>query len=162
LLDANPLEDINNTRKISAVVVGGKCYAKTSLDEMLVRIETFADQKSIAETLLQTINEKDLQSAITQYHELKTTRFDFYDFRESELNTLGYQLLRMNKILEAIEIFKLNVEAYPQSSNVYDSLGEAYMVKCDRDQAIMNYEKSLELDPNNSDSVEMLKKLGKV
>ena len=67
----------------------------------------------------------------------------------------------MNKILEAIEIFKLNVEAYPQSSNVYDSLGEAYMVKGDRQQAIMNYEKSLELDPNNSNAAEMLKKLGK-
>jgi len=161
LLDANPLEDINNTRKISAVVVGGKYYPGTSLDEMLKRIETLAGQKSIAETLLQTINKKDLQSAIKQYHELKTTQFDYYDFRESELNTLGYQFLRMNKIMEAIEIFKLNVEAYPQSSNVYDSLGEAYMVKGDREQAIMNYEKSLKLDPNNSNAAEMLKKLGK-
>jgi len=160
LLDANPLEDINNTRKISAVVVGGKYYPGTSLDEMLKRIETLAGQKSIAETLLQTINKKDLQSAIKQYHELKTTQFDYYDFRESELNTLGYQFLRMNKIMEAIEIFKLNVEAYPQSSNVYDSLGEAYMVKGDRQQAIMNYKESLELDPNNSNAVEMLKKLG--
>jgi tetratricopeptide (TPR) repeat protein len=161
LLDANPLEDINNTRKISAVVVGGKYYPGTSLDEMLIRIETLAFQKSIAETLLQTINEKDLQSAITQYHELKTTQFDSYDFRESELNTLGYQLLDMNKIPEAIEIFKLNVEAYPRSSNVYDSQGEAYMINGDREQAIMNYEKSLELDPNNSNAAEMLKKLGK-
>ena len=161
VLDANPIEDIYNTRKISAVVVGGKYYPRTSLDEMLVRIETLAAQKSIAETLLQTINEKDLQSAIAQYHELKTTQFDLYDFRESELNTLGYQLLGMNKIMEAIEILKLNVEAYPQSSNVYDSLGEAYMIKGDREQAIMNYHKSLELDPNNSNAAEMLKKLGK-
>jgi len=97
LLDANPLEDINNTRKISAVVVGGKYYPRSSLDEMLVRIEILASRKSIAETLLQTIDEKDLQSAITRYHELKTTQFDSYDFRESELNTLGYQLLKMNK-----------------------------------------------------------------
>jgi adenine deaminase len=161
LLDANPLEDINNTRKISAVVVGGKYYPRESLDEMLVRIETLAAQKSIAETLLQTINEKDLQTAIKQYHELKTTQFDLYDFRESELNTLGYQLMRMNKIIEAIEIFKLNVEAYPQSSNVYDSLGEAYMIKGDRGQGILNYEKSLELDPNNTNAAEMLKKIGK-
>ncbi len=64
LLDANPLEDINNTRKITAVVVGGKYYPRTSLDEMLVRIEALAAQKSIAETLLQTINEKDLPAAI--------------------------------------------------------------------------------------------------
>ncbi|NLP10779.1 amidohydrolase family protein [bacterium] len=159
LLDANPLEDINNTRKITAVVVGGKYYPRTSLDEMLVRIETLAAQKSIAENLLQTINEKDLPAAIAQYHELKNTQFDNYDFRESELNTLGYQLLRMNKIIEAIEIFKLNVEAYPQSSNVYDSLGEAYMINGDKELAINNYEKSLELNPKNSNAVEMLKKL---
>ena len=57
--------------------------------------------------------------------------------------------------MEAIEIFKLNVEAYPQSSNVYDSLGEAYMVKGDGEQAIMNYEISLKLDPNNSNAAEM-------
>jgi tetratricopeptide (TPR) repeat protein len=90
---------------------------------------------------------------------LKNTQFDNYDFRESELNTLGYQLLRMNKIIEAIEIFKLNVEAYPQSSNVYDSLGEAYMIQGNKEQAIMNYEKSLEINPENTNAVEMLKKL---
>ncbi len=90
---------------------------------------------------------------------MKNTQFDNYDFRESELNTLGYQLLRMNKIIEAIEIFKLNVEAYPQSSNVYDSLGEAYMIQGNKEQAIMNYEKSLEINPENTNAVEMLKKL---
>jgi tetratricopeptide (TPR) repeat protein len=159
LLDANPLEDISNTRKISAVVVGGKYYPRASLDEMLERIETLAAQKSIAEALLQIINEKDLQSAIAQYHDLKTNQFSLYDFRESELNNLGYQLLRMNKIPEAIEIFKLNAEAYPQSSNVYDSLGEAYMLSGDKEQAVKNYEKSLELSPKNANAVEMLKKL---
>ena len=50
------------------------------------------------------------QSAIQQYHELKAAQPDAYDFREEELNSLGYQLLKMKKIKEAIEIFKLNVE----------------------------------------------------
>jgi cytochrome c-type biogenesis protein CcmH/NrfG len=53
----------------------------------------------------------------------------------------------------------LNVEAYPQSGNVYDSLGEAYMVNGEKELAIENYEKSLKLDPDNANAVEMLNKL---
>ncbi len=58
-----------------------------------------------------------------------------------------------------IEIFKLNGEAFPQSSNVYDSLGEAYMINGDKELAIKNYEKSVELNPQNTGGIEMLKKL---
>jgi tetratricopeptide (TPR) repeat protein len=69
-----------------------------------------------------------------------------------ELNRLGYQLLSMKKVTEAIEIFKLNVEMFPQSPNVYDSLGEAYMTHNDKELSIANYKKSLELDPNNANA----------
>jgi cytochrome c-type biogenesis protein CcmH/NrfG len=62
-------------------------------------------------------------------------------------------------VKEAIEIFKLNVEAYPQGFNTYDSLGEAYMVNGDKELAIQNYKKSLELNPQNSNATAMLKKL---
>jgi tetratricopeptide (TPR) repeat protein len=161
LLEANPLEDISNTKKIEAVVVGGKYYSRPYLDEMLAKVEALANQVSIAEAMLKTITEKDISSAIHQYHELKATQPDAYDFREQQLNSLGYQLLKMNKIKEAIGIFKLNVEVYPQSANVYDSLAEAYMTNGDKDLAIRNYERSLELDPKNTNAAEMLKKLRK-
>jgi tetratricopeptide (TPR) repeat protein len=64
----------------------------------------------------------------------------------------------MKKFSEAIEVFKLNVEVYPQSCNVYDSLAEAYMVNGDKELAVKNYEKSLELNPKNSSAAEKLKK----
>jgi hypothetical protein len=159
LLEANPLEDISNTRKIAGGVVGGKYFPKPSLDEMLAKIETLANQMPIAEVMLKTIAEKDISLAIKQYHELKATQPDAYDFREQQLNSLGYQLLEMKKIKEAIEVFKLNVEVYPQSYNVYDSLAEAYMINSEKELAIKNYEKSLELNPKNTNAVEMLKKL---
>jgi CubicO group peptidase (beta-lactamase class C family) len=79
--------------------------------------------------------------------------------KESQMNTIGYVLLRQKKISEAIEIFKLNVEDFPQSSNVYDSLGEAYMINGDKELAIKNYQKSIELNPKNQNGIEMLKKL---
>jgi len=53
----------------------------------------------------------------------------------------------------------LNVADYPQSFNVYDSLGEAYMVNKEKELAIQNYQKSLELNPNNTSGVEALKRL---
>lgn len=116
-------------------------------------------KKSIAEALVKTILEKDVESAIKQYHDFKEKYPDDYDFAETELNNLGYQLLGMKKIKEAIEIFKLNVDVFPESSNVYDSLGEAYMINGDKELAIKNYEKSLELNPDNKNAIEMLKKL---
>lgn len=116
-------------------------------------------KKSIAGTLLKTMSEKDIESAIEQYHELKEKHPDEYDFSESELNILGYQLLRTNKIKEAIEVFKLNIEAYPEAYNTYDSLGEAYMVAGEKELAIKNYAKSLELNPDNINAIRMLQEL---
>jgi CubicO group peptidase (beta-lactamase class C family) len=116
-------------------------------------------RQSIAEVLLKTVGEKDVDTAIKQYRELKATRPNEYDFSEEQLNTLGYQLLQMKKVDEAIQIFKLNVEIYPQAANTYDSLGEAYMVHGDTELSITNYKKSLELDPKNTNATRMLARL---
>jgi CubicO group peptidase (beta-lactamase class C family) len=80
-------------------------------------------------------------------------------FSERVLNRLGYNLLGRERVDAAIAFFELNVEAYPEASNPYDSLGEAYMVRGDRELAIANYERSLELDPDNANAVAMLAKL---
>jgi tetratricopeptide (TPR) repeat protein len=79
---------------------------------------------------------------------------------ENRLNNLGHGLLQQKKMPEAIALLEINVEFYPKSSNVYDSLGEAYMTNGDKELAIENYKKSLELNPQNSNAREMLKKLG--
>jgi imidazolonepropionase-like amidohydrolase len=161
LLDANPLADISNTKKINAVVVGGKLFPRDSLDQMLSHAEALASRKSIAEAVFKTINENGIDSAIKQYHELRNSQPDTYDFSEGELNSLGYQLLRAKKIKEAIEILKLNVEVFPSSYNTYDSLGEAYTADGQNDLAVRNYRKSLELNPKNTNASDMLKKLSR-
>jgi tetratricopeptide (TPR) repeat protein len=83
------------------------------------------------------------------------------EIHEHTLNTLGYRVLRKNRIQEALEIFKLNVEIHPEYANGYDSLGEAYMKSGENELAIENYQKSLELDPNNDNAKEMLEVLRK-
>jgi CubicO group peptidase (beta-lactamase class C family)/predicted transcriptional regulator YdeE len=78
---------------------------------------------------------------------------------EQTLNSLGYRLLYGGKESDAVEVFRKNAQEFPQSSNVYDSLGEAYMKVGQKDLAIQNYEKSLQMDRKNNNAVEQLKKL---
>ncbi|OLD28004.1 MAG: serine hydrolase [Acidobacteria bacterium 13_1_40CM_3_55_6] len=114
-------------------------------------------KRSIADALFKTILEKDVASAVKQYREMKAgSSASEYDFGEMELNRLGYRLLSTRKVAEAIEMFKLNVEIFPQASNVYDSLGEAYMLHGDKELAIANYKRSLELDPQNKNATAKL------
>jgi len=124
-----------------------------------VALAVWLPNKSIADTLSATITSSGIDQAAKQYRELKAAAPAAYNFAEYELNALGYQLIRTKKFEEAVRIFQLNVEAYPQSSNVYDSLGEAYMDSGNKAQAIANFQKSLELNPGNRNAVQMLEKL---
>jgi tetratricopeptide (TPR) repeat protein len=119
-------------------------------------------KRSIARTLLQTILEQDAASAVEQYHKLKKEYPDAYDFNERELNNLGYDLLEADRVAEALEVFKLNAEAYPESWNVFDSLGEAYLINGDREKAVECHKKSLELNPDQQKTglARMLEELG--
>lgn len=78
---------------------------------------------------------------------------------ESTINTAGYQLLSLDKLEEAIAVFELNVALFPDSWNVYDSLGEAYMKAGETGLAIENYSWSVQLNPNNKNGAAILKKL---
>ncbi|HKS24760.1 MAG TPA: hypothetical protein VJZ76_18335 [Thermoanaerobaculia bacterium] len=64
-------------------------------------------------------------------HELaeawRANRANRYATVESPLNSLGYRLLQGGRVADAVEVFRINVELYPESANVYDSLGEAYL-----------------------------------
>ena len=115
----------------------------------------------LAAVLMKTIAEKGIEAGVAQYRDLKARQPNVYDFSEPELNQLGYQLMQGKKLKEAIEIFKLNAEAYPQGFNTYDSLGEAYMTSGNNELAIQNYKKSIELEPKNAGAEAMLKRLEK-
>lgn len=119
----------------------------------------FDPRKSIAETLAATIATSGIDQATAQYHELKATEPTAYNFDEDQLNSLGYQLIQAKKFSDAVRILQLNADAYPKSSNAYDSLGEAYMNYGIKPLAIANYERAVQLDPNNANATRMLEKL---
>ena len=77
---------------------------------------------------------------------------------EGDINTIGYYYIN-NDTKKALSYFKLNVNNYPNSSNAFDSLGEAYMLLGDKKNAIKSYKKSFELDPGNENALKMIQQL---
>jgi hypothetical protein len=137
-LEGNPLEDFSNISKISFRFKQGRVI---QLSEM---------QRSISEALRPTIMLVGIDEAIAKYYQLKSAQPEAYNFAESELNQLGYQLLNHGKVQEAMAIFKLNAEVYPRSANVYDSLADAYKAAGETQLAMRCYEKVLELLSGNT------------
>ncbi|WP_310554408.1 serine hydrolase [Flavobacterium sp.] len=118
-----------------------------------------APKMSLANALLNEIKEKGLTSGLEKLKELKKS--DKYSIKESEINDAGYQFLQIDKVTEAIEFFKINIENFPKSGNAYDSLGEAYLKSGNKILAIENYKKSVELDPKNENGKKIIEEISK-
>lgn len=114
-------------------------------------------------SISQKLKENDhlpVEERVALYHQLKREDPDGYNFEnEDELTMYGYSLLWASLTEEAIAIFKLIVEQFPESSNPYDSLGEGYMVKGDTTRAIANYKRSLELNPDNFNAEDQIERM---
>jgi tetratricopeptide (TPR) repeat protein len=132
--------------------------------------ETFAAKQYKSERIIGMLYERAVQNGvegsegtIALYDKMKTGDYKIFklDVGEGQLNALGYRLLENNKLKEAIEIFKFVVLQYPESYNAYDSFGEAFMKAGEKDLAIRNYEKSLELNPKNENAKKKLEELRK-
>ena len=100
-----------------------------------------------------------VEEAVAAYRRIGKEQADNVAVSEQRLNALGYELLRAKKARESLAVFALNAELYPQSFNVYDSLGDAYAEGGAKELAIKNYRRSLELNPQNRNAARMLKKL---
>jgi len=123
--------------------------------------ESFNSPRREVRRILERVLENEgLQPTISEYHSLKR-RYPAEAFQEGLLNALGYSLMARERFADAIALFALNVEEYPESFNPYDSLGEAYMRSGDVEHAIENYERSVELNPDNSNGVKQLSELRK-
>ncbi len=107
---------------------------------------------SLADMVGEKIDTEGLDAGRRLYAELKAGGFADAFVSEGQLNGLGYRYLMKDKNAEALAVFQWNVEQFPQSGNVYDSIGEAYVKLGDRDQALAHYRKSFELDPTNANA----------
>lgn len=114
---------------------------------------------SIADTLLLTIFEKGIDSAAARYREFYKTKKNEYDFDEDQLNSTAFKFINNGMYQYAIGLLKLNAETYPDSFIIYDGLGEAYMLKGDKESAIESFGKALKLNPKDTNAEDLLKKL---
>lgn len=116
--------------------------------------EYVAPKESLAEALITQISEYGLDNAKAWLSEHRNS--GNYVHNGEEVNNFGYSFLGQKKIAEALFIFQLNVDAFPESANAYDSLGEAYMLNGNNNLAVLNYRKSLELNTENENAIKMI------
>jgi len=145
LLSANPLENISNTKKIEGVVLKGKYHFGGALKESIDKLAKKYSLPKIREVIKPTILEQGIEAGVRQYRELKEQKPDEYNFDEEQLNSLGYELLELKKITEAVQVFELNLELFPAYANGYDSLGDGYLAAGDKHKAIAIWEKAVEI-----------------
>ena len=119
----------------------------------------FTKGELVSDSLEKLIRAEGIESAMQKYHLLRMESNPNLIFSERSINALGYKFLNEGKFNEAIEIFEMNVADYPESFNVYDSLGEAYMKSGEKALAIENYQKSLGLNPQNENAKKRLEEL---
>jgi tetratricopeptide (TPR) repeat protein len=117
-------------------------------------------KRSVAGEIERVITGEGTAKAVAEFDRMKALA-DAFDVNENELNNLGYRLLQDGKVQEAIAVFTMNVGTFPRSWNVYDSLGEAYMTDGRIELAIVNYERSVELNPKNEGGKKALEQLKK-
>jgi putative CocE/NonD family hydrolase len=118
------------------------CGVLFSLDAVAQEIPTQEEFFEIART-------QGVAEAVDVFHNVRQQNPDAVIFAEYPMNSFGLRYLYGGRVEEAIELLKLNVLAYPDAFNTYDSLAEAYMIHGDIDLAIANYERSVELNPDN-------------
>lgn len=96
------------------------------------------------------LKDKEYKQAVEGFLAIKKKDSTKDVVNEGEINQLGYRLINDKKYDDAIEVLKMNVTMFPESSNVYDSLGEAYLSAGDSAQAYKNYKIAFEMNPRNT------------
>lgn len=148
-LSGNPLQEIRNLRAVSTRVRNGH-----ALD-----IREPERKRPVLEGMAPAFHKGGVDAALAEYRRLRKDEPDHWDFSEAQLNAFGYQLLAHGAIDDAIKVFDANAALFPDSFNVWDSLGEAWMKKGEKARAIELYEKSLRMNPHNKNAVSVLESL---
>ncbi|HEX8287733.1 MAG TPA: serine hydrolase [Pyrinomonadaceae bacterium] len=154
--------------KIGVVIFSNSANGLSIADE-IVKNAIGVQQKSLAwldyepynsptKVLLRDIFARG-EKAVDEYSARTKNNADGKSLNESQMNWIGYQLLGRKKYAEAIKVFETNVADFPKSPNVYDSLAEAYLKAGNTEAASKNYEKAVELNPQNTNAASILKRL---
>ena len=101
-------------------------------------------KKILSSTLEWAGSGEDFAAVLSSY---RSDPASFY-VSENQMNSLGYQFLGRDLVDQAIAVSRVNTEVFPQSANVWDSLGDGYRAAGNREAAIESYEKALAINPS--------------
>ena len=136
---------------------GNKSLSTTSVSQFGNEVST---KKTSIVAKLKENNHLSIEERIALYYQLKEENSSLYDFgNETELTLYGYSFLWENNLVDAIAIFKLIISEFPNSANAYDSMGEAYLQANDSIKSLQNYEKSLQMNPDNFYAEDVIQKI---
>jgi hypothetical protein len=156
MLRANPLLDVRNMRQPVGVMVRGRWFESRELQALVEQpVPGYKRIVALGSAFQHTLSERGATEAIREF---KSHSEPSDTLPESFVNALGYQMINAKKLKDAIAVFVFNTEQHPDSWNVYDSLGEAYLDSGRNDLAVANYRRSLALNPKNTGAFEMLQK----
>jgi tetratricopeptide (TPR) repeat protein len=156
--DLDPRDERFWTAPEIAAETSSEDYRK-NIDPAFEAILNYKPGTSFADLTAEATSNRNISIFIKKYRDFKANPQRRFINTESPINQFGYFLLGAKRFDEAIEIFKLNVEYYPNSANVYDSLGDAYQAANRKEEAIKAYEKALSIDPTYPSSLENLRRL---
>ncbi len=160
------LKRILSTEEETQVVVPGhgEFLLFDDLKDELAYIEdaqkTFAGKNSAFVIFKEAFNEFDLETALNNLKEMNAQKEKYYVLF-SEIDQFAYRMMLENKLDEALDIFKVMADLFPNSDIAFDSLGELYMRKENTEMAITSFKKALELNPDNRNASAKLKSLQK-
>ncbi len=142
-----------------ALILSISCNTTNRIEKQTEDSHVRASKKSIAQTL-QEQEHLPISERIALYRKLKKENPAAYNFEnEDEMTMYGYRHLWNNQLNDALEIFKLIVDEFPNSSNPYDSLGEAYLAVGDSVLSLKNYQISLKLNPDNFNAEDQIERI---
>jgi hypothetical protein len=105
--------------------------------------------RSAAAEIESVLKQSSITKAWQHFSEMKLAEEGLYSFDQTEFDNLGYFFVGLGQMDEAVAVFKMNAELFPDSAGVYSSLGEGYIFLGNRELAAANFKKSMELNPRN-------------
>ena len=131
-----------------------------SIDKIMYRNVYSQPRIPVSDKFVSMYRGTDAQSTLQQVRSLVNEHSKQYYVNEYDINWVGYKYLEGGDFDAALALFEWNIESFPNSSNTYDSMGEAFLMNGDTAKSILNYTKSIKLNPNNKNGLEMLAKMG--
>lgn len=144
---------IDKKNRIGVVVLSNSNNSVSDIGRHILdaqhHVEPYKYPWALLDTIRTTYTTKGTDAAIASYHQLKASNNPSFAFNENQLNYLGVELRKAGKIKEALKFFTLNAQEYPNTTLVYESLGEIYKRNKNTKMAVENFEKAKKLDPEN-------------